>query len=216
MSTTHHPKFIEAMEQLCQLRDDGSEDHAFLETDEGQRLMSQAIAYAPPELKRQFEESFLRTFGREMPKPTIMTANGELGYTVADVARFTGETVDEVMRRAEFMADVVPEGYFQSDNTRHVIRALVYIEQEDSLFVAICPLFDVASQGDTEKEALANVTEAIQLFIETCADMGTLHQVMAEAGIGVLLNHQPPVHAPKSCMIHVPISQEHYAQACAY
>jgi predicted RNase H-like HicB family nuclease len=41
------------------------------------------------------------------------------------------------------------------------------IEREENGYVAICPEFDIASQGDTIEEARANLTEALTLFFET-------------------------------------------------
>lgn len=41
------------------------------------------------------------------------------------------------------------------------------IEREDDGFVALCPEFDVASQGDTIEEARENLREALELFLET-------------------------------------------------
>ena len=43
------------------------------------------------------------------------------------------------------------------------------IEREDDSFVALCPEFDIASQGDTISEARANLTEAVELFLETAS-----------------------------------------------
>ncbi len=41
------------------------------------------------------------------------------------------------------------------------------IELEDDVYVALCPEFDVASQGSTIEEARANLIEALTLFFET-------------------------------------------------
>jgi predicted RNase H-like HicB family nuclease len=41
------------------------------------------------------------------------------------------------------------------------------IEREGDGYVAICPEFDVASQGSTVEEARINLTEALTLFFET-------------------------------------------------
>ena len=41
------------------------------------------------------------------------------------------------------------------------------IERENDGYVSLCPEFDIASQGDTVEEAKANLTEAIELFLET-------------------------------------------------
>jgi predicted RNase H-like HicB family nuclease len=43
------------------------------------------------------------------------------------------------------------------------------VESEDGGYVALCPELDVASQGDTVEEAIANLREAVDLFLE-CAD----------------------------------------------
>lgn len=41
------------------------------------------------------------------------------------------------------------------------------LEREDELVVALCPELDIASQGVTLDEALANLREAISLFLES-------------------------------------------------
>jgi predicted RNase H-like HicB family nuclease len=46
-------------------------------------------------------------------------------------------------------------------------RLTALIEREEDGYVAICPEFDIASQGDTIEEARANLTEALTLFFET-------------------------------------------------
>ncbi len=43
------------------------------------------------------------------------------------------------------------------------------IQREDGGFVALCPELDVASQGDTRKEARANLVEAVTLFLEVAS-----------------------------------------------
>ena len=41
------------------------------------------------------------------------------------------------------------------------------LEKEDDMYVALCPELDVASQGDSVEEALANLKEAVELFLES-------------------------------------------------
>jgi predicted RNase H-like HicB family nuclease len=43
------------------------------------------------------------------------------------------------------------------------------IEREEDGYVALCPEFDIASQGGTVEEARANLAEAVSLFL-ACAD----------------------------------------------
>ena len=45
-------------------------------------------------------------------------------------------------------------------------RLTAVIEREGDGYVALCPEFDIASQGDTVEEARANLTEALTLFFE--------------------------------------------------
>ena len=40
------------------------------------------------------------------------------------------------------------------------------IRKEGSLYVALCPEFDVASQGKSVEEALKNLKEALELYLE--------------------------------------------------
>jgi predicted RNase H-like HicB family nuclease len=50
---------------------------------------------------------------------------------------------------------------------KSAFTAILY--REDDGYVATCPELDVASQGMTVEEATANLTEAVELFLE-CAD----------------------------------------------
>jgi len=43
------------------------------------------------------------------------------------------------------------------------------LEQEGDGFVSLCPELDVASQGHNVEEALANLKEAVALFLECAA-----------------------------------------------
>jgi predicted RNase H-like HicB family nuclease len=46
------------------------------------------------------------------------------------------------------------------------MRLPVLTWKEGEVFVADCPPVRIASQGDTEQEALANLAEAIELYFE--------------------------------------------------
>ncbi len=64
-----------------------------------------------------------------------------------------------------------------------VRRLTAVIEQEDDAYVALCPEFDIASQGSTVEEARANLIEALTLFFETAADQEI--QQRARSGVFV-------------------------------
>jgi predicted RNase H-like HicB family nuclease len=43
------------------------------------------------------------------------------------------------------------------------------IEREGDGYVALCPEYDIASQGNTIEEARGNLREALELFFETAS-----------------------------------------------
>ena len=48
-----------------------------------------------------------------------------------------------------------------------VRRLTAVIESEGDMYVALCPEYDIASQGSTIEEARNNLIEALTLFFET-------------------------------------------------
>ena len=46
----------------------------------------------------------------------------------------------------------------------------VKVERVNDLYVALCPEFDVASQGTAAAEARANLQEALDLFLERAVE----------------------------------------------
>ncbi len=56
------------------------------------------------------------------------------------------------------------------------------IKPKGDIFVANCPVLDLFTQGDTENEAKKNLKEAIELFLITCFENGTLQSVLTESG----------------------------------
>ena len=56
----------------------------------------------------------------------------------------------------------------------------VWHDPETGLYVSHCDPLDVCSQGETEEEAINNLNEAVQIFLSTCCEMGTLNDVLLE------------------------------------
>lgn len=54
------------------------------------------------------------------------------------------------------------------------------IEREGDGYVALCPEFDVASQGDTVDEARKNLQEALDLFFESASPEEIRDRLRAE------------------------------------
>lgn len=62
------------------------------------------------------------------------------------------------------------------------IQFTTRIFKEGRSFVAQALELDVASCGGTKKKALTNLKEAVRLFLEEAEKMGTLDQILEEAG----------------------------------
>jgi predicted RNase H-like HicB family nuclease len=75
-----------------------------------------------------------------------------------------------------------PTEVTQLDEENHPMRYTVVLEREDDgRYVASVPaLPGCVSQGDTRSEALNNIREAIELYVEDCRDAGD--PVPTEAG----------------------------------
>lgn len=64
--------------------------------------------------------------------------------------------------------------------TKITFQAKVF--QEGEVFVAVCPELNVSSFGEDIQDAKRSLQEAVEAFIEACEEMGTLEEVLEEAG----------------------------------
>ncbi len=64
-------------------------------------------------------------------------------------------------------------------------------KEKPKLFVSYCPELDLYSQGETIKEAKNNISEATQLFIQSCVERNTLREVLEECGFNSVYKQQP-------------------------
>jgi predicted RNase H-like HicB family nuclease len=62
------------------------------------------------------------------------------------------------------------------------IEFTAQIFREGRTYVAHTPELDVSSCGGTKEKALKNLKEAVRLFLEEAEKMGTLDQILQEAG----------------------------------
>jgi len=70
-------------------------------------------------------------------------------------------------------------------------RLTAIIQAEPPGFVALCPELDIASQGDTIEQSLANLREAVELFYESASaseisarDGGEIFVTQLEVSVG--------------------------------
>jgi len=62
------------------------------------------------------------------------------------------------------------------------ISFTVHTFKEGKTFVAYVPELDLSSCGVTEEEARKKIRDAIRGFLETSSEMGTLTEILEEAG----------------------------------
>ena len=72
--------------------------------------------------------------------------------------------------------------------------------------VSECPVLDVHSQGPNEDVAISNLLEALQLFFETCFEMGTLEEVLKDCGFSTLSRKKAKPADTKYNYLDVPLS----------
>lgn len=78
-------------------------------------------------------------------------------------------------------------------------------EGENGVIVAHCPVFDVSSQGCTEKEARKNIADALTGFLVTCYEMGTLDEVMKACGFEIAADESDDTGADDGDYIDIPL-----------
>lgn len=89
------------------------------------------------------------------------------------------------------------------------------VRKEGKWFYSSCPSLDVHSQGKTEKEALKNLVEALQLFVETCYEQGTFEQMLREQGF-VPGQETKGAQAKRMVNVPLPLVTRQNAEALAY
>ncbi|MEW6201309.1 MAG: type II toxin-antitoxin system HicB family antitoxin [bacterium] len=66
--------------------------------------------------------------------------------------------------------------------TKQKIAVRVEVFREGSVYTALCPDLDLSSFGETAEDAKNSFREALEAFVEECEAMGTLEEVLEEAG----------------------------------
>ena len=88
------------------------------------------------------------------------------------------------------------------------------VRKDGNWFYSSCPILDVHSQGKTEKEALKNLVEALQLFAETCYEQGTFEQMLREQGF--VPGHDAKVQQDERTVnVPLPLVVRRHAEALA-
>ena len=80
------------------------------------------------------------------------------------------------------------------------------VRKKGKWFYSSCPLLDVHSQGHSRRESLANLKEAVGLFVESCYKRGTLGKVLLACGFIPGGQHISPSIRVGSESVNVPLS----------
>ncbi len=68
------------------------------------------------------------------------------------------------------------------DTVEISVRLRCFVRPEGDFWVSGCPSLDVFSQADTADEAKSALREAVELWVESCLERGTLEQALREVG----------------------------------
>jgi predicted RNase H-like HicB family nuclease len=69
-----------------------------------------------------------------------------------------------------------------SNGSAHGLPLTFRVWKESGAYVAHSPELDISSCGDSRRQARERLSEAITLFLQEAARMGTLSEILEEAG----------------------------------
>ncbi len=64
------------------------------------------------------------------------------------------------------------------------------VKKKRGYYLSSCPILDIHSQGDTEKQSLEHLTEALSLFLVSCFERGKLDEVLKKSGFQPIMNRE--------------------------
>jgi predicted RNase H-like HicB family nuclease len=86
-----------------------------------------------------------------------------------------------------------------------IISLEIKVFKEGDAYVALCPELNVSSFGDDIENAKVSLREALEAFLEECEAMGTLQEVLEDAGF---------VKEKESWILEEPVIKEKIALSC--
>jgi len=86
-----------------------------------------------------------------------------------------------------------------------IISLELKVFKEGGAYVALCPELNVSSFGDDIENAKVSLREALEAFLEECEAMGTLQEVLEDAGF---------VKEKESWILEEPVIKEKIALPC--
>jgi predicted RNase H-like HicB family nuclease len=68
------------------------------------------------------------------------------------------------------------------DTVEIAVRLRCFLRKEKDYWVSGCPSLDVYSQSESAEGAKEGLQEAVELWVESCLERGTLEQALREVG----------------------------------
>ena len=81
----------------------------------------------------------------------------------------------------------------------------INVFKERNVYVALCPELNVSCFGDDIESAKESLREALEAFLEECEAMGTLQDILEDAGF---------VKEKESWILEEPVIKEKIALSC--
>lgn len=66
---------------------------------------------------------------------------------------------------------------------KHIMLDVLIREEPEGGYSVVCTPLDVASQGESIDEALANIKEAVELYLESAEELGIKDEVLEKLGL---------------------------------
>ena len=76
------------------------------------------------------------------------------------------------------------EGYIVAD---------IIVTKEGNQYSSWCPILDIASCEDSPEEAISNLQDAVELYLNTLSDEGELEKVLKEKSIQIVHDDVPVI-----------------------
>ncbi len=88
---------------------------------------------------------------------------------------------------------------------KQVILNIVIKEELEGGFSVICTDLDVASQGETIDETMANIKEAVELYLESAKELGIMSEVLERLGLNKEDLEKNNISVPKTFRTEIPV-----------
>ena len=87
------------------------------------------------------------------------------------------DTINSLLGRGVVIGEIQ-----KTDKNNFNIVLKISVKKKKEYYLANSPAFNLTDFGNTSNEAIKNLKNAVELFLETCMERGTLKQALVELG----------------------------------